>query len=222
MENNEKVSVSEKVASKITAGKTILVAVLVAAVVVIAGFAICSTVVSKGNKKGLTALDSISYTLTKDSAGLSENDLEARRQNALTSLAAYTKKSGVVGVRANMLAGEITYSQKNYESASSYWEKAANKAKNTYTAPLCWYNAAVAYEDMNNLDKAESCYEKAANAKDFVQVTHAKFSLGRVREAKGDKEGAVKAYKDLTDSSSNDSFANLAKSRLIALESEAN
>ena len=70
MENKEKVSVSEKVASKITAGKTILVAVLVVAVVVIAGFAICSTVVSKGNKKGLTALDSISYTLTKDSAEL--------------------------------------------------------------------------------------------------------------------------------------------------------
>ena len=43
-----------------------------------------------------------------------------------------------------------------------------------------------------------------------------------LNQAKGDKEGAVKAYKDLTDSSSNDSFANLAKSRLIALESEAN
>lgn len=222
MEKNENSSVSEKVAGKIASAKTILISVLVAAVVVITVFVLCSVINTKVSKKGLTAIDSISYNLTKDSVSLSAEDLDARRAKAMTDLTPYTKKGGVVGVRANMLAGEISYSQKNYESCVSYWETAAKKDKNVYTAPLCYYNAAVAYEELGNLDKAESCYEKAIGYKEFVQIAHAKFSLGRVKEAKGDVEGAIKAYKDLTDTVSNDSFVNLAKSRLLLLDNSSN
>ena len=60
----------------------------------------------------------------------------------------------------------------------------------------------------------------AADDNNFVVKTHAKFSYGRVLEAKGDFAGAAAAYTELNDSFSDDSWANLAKSRLIALKKD--
>lgn len=217
-ENKEKVSVSEKVAGVVDARKTVLVSILVALIIAVVAFVVCSTVIESSNKKGLTVLDSISYNLTKDSASLSADELNARRATALEALSSYTNKGGVVGARANMLAGEVTYSQKKYDEAAKYWTMAASKSKKAYTAPLCSYNAGAAYEELNDLDNAEKSYAKAVENKDFLQRAHAMLSLGRVKEAKGDVDGAVKAYSDLVAAYPNDTFANLANTRLISLE----
>ena len=46
------------------------------------------------------------------------------------------------------------------------------------------------------------------------------FSYARIIESKGDYEQAAKAYNEINDNFSSDSWANLAKSRLIALKNE--
>lgn len=214
----EKATAGEKLSGFFVAYRKILLVVLIVLAVFILGYGISYSVVSNVNKKGLEDIDSIAYNLTKDSAGLSEEALEARRVKALADLAEYNKKSGVVGVRANMLSAEVKYSQKNYADAASLWTTAAEKGKKSYTAPLCYFNAGSAFEDASNLDDAEKSYEKVVSYKDFDQITHAKFSLGRVKEAKGDKKGAVEVYSELFGSEPNDSWAKLAESRLISLE----
>lgn len=214
----DKATVGEKFAQFFTTYRKILIAALCTLAAFVVVYGVASTVITKSSSKGIEDIDSIAYLMTKDSASLSEAELETRRTNALSSLVKYNEKGGVVGVRANMLSAEIKYSQKNYEEAAAFWTKAAAKGKKAYTAPLCQYNAGVAYEDAAKLDEAEKAYAAVVAYKEFDQITRAKFSLGRVKEAKGDKAGAVEVYSELYGSVPGDSWAKLAESRLIALE----
>ena len=97
---------------------------------------------------------------------------------------------------------------------------AAEKGKKTYLAPLCYFNLAACYEETGNIDDAATYYKLAADDKDFVVRTHALFSYGRVLESKGNYAEAAAAYTELNDNFSDDSWANLAKSRLIALKKD--
>lgn len=214
----EKSSVSEKFAGFFVSYRKILVAILAVLVVFVLGYGITCSVTSSSSKKGIEDIDSIVYNLTKDSASLDENALAERRETALKSLVEYNKASGVVGVRANMLSAEIKYSASLNEEAASFWMAAAEKGKKAYTAPLCYLNAGVAFENASKLDDAEKCYQKAVEYKDFDQISHAKFSLGRIKETKGDVAGAIEVYSDLYGSVPEDSWAKLAESRLISLE----
>lgn len=219
MENNfSRAQAGEKLAGFFNTYRTVLVTVLAAFVVFVAVLGVANLVSFKTSEKDLSVIDSIEYVLTNNSSDLSDEELDARRTAALNGLAKFNGKGGITGVRANMLTAEIKNIQKDYEAAAGFWEKAASKKKNAYTAPLCLFNAATAYEELNNLDKAEELYSKAASFKDFDQAAHAKFSLGRVRESKGDKKGAVEVYTDLTEKTPDVAWAKLAKSRLIAIE----
>ncbi|MBQ7158611.1 MAG: hypothetical protein IJS09_04185 [Treponema sp.] len=195
-----------------------------ALVVVIAVVAVLAVVVisGKSTEKGLAQVDSIYYTLTKDGAALEGDALTARQDAALEQLAALEGKGGVVGVRANMLVADLQFQKKNFEAAKAAYLKAANAKKNAYTAPLAYYNAAACSENLGDLDSALANYTLAADAKDFVLVDHALFSVGRVNEAKGDFKAAKEAYDKLNDKHPDGSWAELAKGRLIALKAAGN
>lgn len=208
----------EKLAGFFESYRKVLVGLLVVFVAFVVVLGVSNLAAAKSAEKDLAVIDSIEYVMTNGSAELSASELEARRVNALKDLAKFNNKGGISGIRANMLSAEIKNIQKDYAAAADFWEKAAGKNKKAYTAPLCYFNAASAYEELDNLDKAEELYKKAVDCKDFDQIAHAKFSLGRVREAKGNKAGAVEVYSDLTEKTPNDAWAQLAKSRLIALE----
>lgn len=216
----EKAAAGEKLAGFFTSYRKVLLAGLAVLACFVVVFGVLSSVISKANARGLEDIDSIAYIMTKDSASLSEADLEKRRENALAALVKYNTKGGVVGVRANMLSAEVKFSQKKFDEAAKFWTTAAAKGKGSYTAPLAYFNAGTAYENASDLENAEKSYEKAVSYKDFDQIAHAKFSLGRVKEAKGDKAGAVEVYSELFGSVPQDSWAQLAQSRLLTLELE--
>jgi hypothetical protein len=100
----------------------------IAAVAVIA-FAFIN---EKNVNKGLEKIDLISYELTNKSSDLDDAGIAARQDSALSALAEYTGKSGVVGVRANMLAAEVHFQKKDYTSAGAAWLSAAEKGKKSY------------------------------------------------------------------------------------------
>lgn len=75
-----------------------------------------------------------------------------------------------------------------------------------------------AYEDLNQFDDAAASYKKAWESKDFVMRAHAGFSYGRVLEGQEKYEDAKAAYEALNDQLPDDSFAKLAKTRLIQLK----
>ncbi|MCQ2592149.1 MAG: tetratricopeptide repeat protein [Treponema sp.] len=187
---------------------------LVAAVIVV----ICVSVVgTKTKEKNLAAIDALTYELVNNSVSLEDSELDARRNEIIEKLLPYTKKGGVSGVRANMLAAELSYQKKDYASAVDYWTTVAAKDKKAYTAPLANYNKGVCLEQLNKNEEAADAYKLASQSEDFIFKTHAMFSYGRVLESLGKYDDAVKTYTELNDTDPDDNWAKLAKTRIIDL-----
>ena len=210
-------SKAEKFVSK--NAKILIVCVVVIACAV-AGYILGNSISSKSSAKALAEIDNISYELTKDSAALETTELDARRATAFEKLVPYAQKGGVVGVRANMLCADLAYQQEKYEDSAKYWEAVATKSKKSYTAPIANYNLGVCYEQLGKLDDAIAAYKKAADAADFTLRAHASYSYGRALEAKGDYKAAVEAYASLNDRTPEDTWAKLAKTRILTLQVE--
>lgn len=211
---------SSKLNSFLEKKKKGLLGLLIALIVCLAAYIVISAVNNNTKEKNLAEIEEISYTLTHDSASLDESELNARRIDAIDNLAVYAKKGGIVGARANYLCAELTYQQKKYEDAATYYEATAKKAGKTYLAPVAYYNLGVCYEQLNKLEDAAANYKLAADSKSFALVPHAKFSYARVIEASGNKAEAITAYTELYDAYPNDNWGKLAKTRLIALKAQ--
>ncbi len=219
---NKEETTAEKLDSFLTRNRApLLTCALVAIVSVVVVLAVV-VIGGKSTEKGLTQVDSIYYTLTKDGASLEGDALTARQDAALEQLAGLTGKGGIVGVRANMLVADLYYQKKQYAEAKDAYLKAASAKKNAYTAPLAYFNAATCFENLGDLDGALANYKLASEAKGFLLVDHALFSLGRLNEAKQDFKAAQDAYSKLTDTHPDSEWADLAKSRLIALKAAGN
>lgn len=217
----EKKNTSREVESFITKNRVALLSLVI--VLALAALCVCVvvTVRDSARKKALSALDSIEYAYTKDGvASLSEDELLTRQNTALEALAPYLGKKNIVGVYANKLAADISFSKKEYAASLDYWLAVAEKGKKTYNAALGYYNAGVCCEELGNLTDAATYYETSSQEKDFVLITHALFNVARVKEQNADFEGAAQWYQKLVDEYPSDSWANVAQSRLVALHIE--
>ncbi len=191
---------------------------LIVVLLVLTGVAVAgSSLNKKGVEKGLAEIDTIEYSFKKGADELSAEDFSARQDKTLADLELLASKGGIVGVRANMLKAEILFEKNDFENSRSAWLKAAETKKSAYTASICFYNAAVCSENLNDLNSAFDYYTKAVSNEEFYLIDHAYFSLGRVNEAKGDVEAALDSYQKICDIHPASSWANLAKTRIIAL-----
>ena len=185
-------------------------------IIYIIGYAIGKS----AKEKDLAKIDEITFTLVDNSIGLDDAELTARRTAGIESLQSLVSKSGIVGARANMLCAEISYQLGKFDDAASYWEATAAKGKKSYIEPIAYYNLGACYENLGKLEEAVANYKLAAENKDFILNTHAQFSYGRVLEASGKYVEAVNVYKALNDQDPEDSWAKLAKTRIITLQAE--
>lgn len=208
---------TEKLNGFLEKNKKVLFALLAVVVVAVIAFAVVVSVSSKNAEKTIAAVDEISYVLTKNSSGLEESELSARRDAALEAVKPYLGKSGIGGVRANMFAAELSFSKEDFASALTYWNAAVSKGKKAYTSPLCFYNMGVCAEELGNFAEAAGYYKEAADTDGFILKSHAMFSLGRVYETLNDKDSALEAYNALVNESPDDTWAKLAKTRVLAL-----
>ncbi len=220
MADYEEMTAGKKLAGFIEKNKKAFIAILIVLVCCLIGYIVFASVAKSNKAKNLQALDEISYELTNKSSDLEDDEIEARIATALEKAAPLTKKGGIVGTRANMFCAELAFRQEKFEDAANYWKDAAAKAKNSYLAPIAYFNLATCYENLGNNDAAIENYKIAADNKDFVMRAHAMFSYGRMLESKGDYAAANTAYTELNDKFAGDSWANLAKSRQISLKNE--
>lgn len=221
-ENKEKTTVSSKLNGFLEKNRVWLFTVLGVLIVAVVVSIIAVSVSAKSADKILTAVDEITYNFTKDSSGLSDAEMEAKRATALSAVEPYLTKGGVGGVRANMLAADLYFQGKNYSSALECYKAAVSKGKKSYTAPLSYFNMAVCQEELGNYAEAVENYKAAADFEGFVLRSHALFSTGRVYEAMNDSAKAAEAYNSLIESSPNDSWAQLAKTRVMDMKIKGN
>ena len=220
MAEKEIETVSSKLNVFLEKNRKIVLSCFIVVLVAIVVFVVAEIAGSVAKDKNLAAVDALTYELTNGSAALEEDELNARIEDALTKIVPYTKKGGVAGVRANLLAAELAYEKEDYNSAVAYWDAAASKGKKSYTAPLANFNKGVCYEELNDLDNAAAAYKLAADAEDFILKSHAKFSYGRVLESQGNYSAAVEVYQSLVADYESDSWADLAKTRILSLQIE--
>ena len=199
----------------------VILGVIIASCVV---FSVVYSVNKSGLEKKFNELDAISYELTQL---MSDTDMEAEEKTAkeadvlaeITAFAGKNKKSAA-GARAFMLAADVEFKNGNYENAKNYWLSGADANKKAYTAALCWYNAAICCDELNDYDAALANIDLAVSRDDFKLKPRALFNAGRIAEEKEDYELAAEYYNKANDSFAGDSWANLAKTRLISLEAE--
>jgi tetratricopeptide (TPR) repeat protein len=208
--------ISETVGDFLSKYRLLFLLIIGALIVAALAIGAANYFITQSNAKGIAAIDEISYTLGKASG----EDVEAAVTAALVQLGDYTSGKGVVGTRANLLKADLLFRAKNYEEARSAWVRAAETQKKVYTAPISWYNAAVCSEELGDTASAISQYETAIAFDDFALKTHAIFNLARIKDESGDYTGASVQYQTLVDTYPDDSWANLAMSRLIALRAE--
>lgn len=234
-ENVQKESFADKLNASLAKSSKALLAAVIIVVVAFVAVLVVSNVKSNLAKKGLEQIDSITYALTRESGNsgdiensdISEDEKDAKKaedkaasqETALEQLAPLASKSGIVGVRANMLIADIKFDQQNYSEARDAYVKAAELEK-AYTRSLNDFNAGVCSEELDDNESAIKYYKAASDDKDFVLIDHALFSLGRVYEANSSFEDAKTAYEKLNDLHPTTSWGQMAKSRLIALKAE--
>ena len=217
-EKNEKTTASAKLESFLAKNRKSVLITFIVVLVLIIGFITFEIIKSTGSNKNLAKVEALYYELIADSSDLDDAAVAKRSTECLEKLAAYTKKSGIVGVRANMLAAELSYLEADYEDAINYYDTAIAKGKKSYTAPICFYNKGSCFEELNKPSDAAEAYRAAAEFEEFGMAPHAYFSLGRVLESLGDYEGAYEAYKSINEKFTDDDWGNLAETRIIDLK----
>ena len=99
----EKLTVGKKVNNFLDKNRSKLLVVLILCICFVVGFVIGSLLSSNSKEKKLAEIEQITYELTNESADLEESEINKRIDDALAKLSAFTKKGGIVGVRANLL-----------------------------------------------------------------------------------------------------------------------
>ena len=154
----------------------------------------------------------------------SEEVEAALRQGEITALLEElglfaARNSGFAAARAHGIRAAIFEGQERWPQAEGAWIAAANASPASYFAPISLFNAAVAAEEHGDLESAMALYTRAMAHEDaFFIAIRAQFSIGRLHEARNDRQAAIAAYQSLLSRWPHDPlFANLAQSRIILL-----
>ena len=217
IETEEKTTVSA-MDNFLSSNSKILLAIVITVVLAVVLAILGISINDSATLKQISAIDKISYALTQKSAALSDDELDARRTEALSALEPYLSKKGIIGVRSNWLVADIYYQRGAFEDAKKAYLALALASPKSYTAPIGYYCAAECCENLGDNENALAYYEKAESYDDFMMKTHTIFNIGRVKETAKDYEGAKAAYSKLTENYPNDEWTKIAKSRLLDFE----
>lgn len=219
MPKNENAKPVDSIGNFIFRNRTVLITVVCLILAGLVGFMIFEKVSASVVSKALGQIDKAEFALEKDSLELSDAELMTRYDDTLKSVEPYESKGGIVGARALLLKAEIYFRKHDFEKAAGFYTDAAKKVKRTYLEPVCYFNAAAAYEELNDTAKALEYYEFAANHKEFPDPTRALFEIGRIKESSMDYTGAKEAYEKITaQGNAQNPWENLAKSRILSMQ----
>ncbi len=219
---NEKVSFQHKVLLLLHKNGIIILAglgVIAAALIILA-------VVSNANSKRLEAdtqkieriqNDYSSYFSATDTA--KKADLKKKITSELDKLISKGVKTYPLE-RALFIQGNLYYNEKKWKESAESFTRLSTLFPKSYLSAVALLDAAAAYEENNNFDKAIESYQRVVDSyKDMSpDIPHALFSIGRLYEAKKDNKTALKTYNSLIDRFPASNWTNLARSRIIYLE----
>lgn len=217
----EKKSVSDVLDGFFAKTQKFWIAFLVLLIVVTVAIGVFTTVSNKSKQEGANFLDSAVFNLFKAKSSLEGDELAAAEDKFLSDVKSFADSNGKNDntVRAYMMIAETYYQKGDWQNSLDAWLKASENGK-SYLAGISYYNAAVCYEQLADVINAEKYYELALANESFELKPHAMFNLARVLESQGKTEQAIAEYKDIINVYSDSTWANLANSRLILIDTQ--
>ncbi len=223
-DSKEKLSFSQNVSLFLTKIRFVLIGLFIVIIVGIVGILVY-TLIDIGSRqasaKQLEAVVSLSeeYNATEDEAV--KTDLLAKMDVATDSLVKKYPRH-VSSQRALSVKAKIAEEKKDYPLAAETYSKIYSLSKKTYMAPFALAQAAVMYENAADTAKAIESLNILVNEYkgEFPGISYAYFNLGRLQESGKDYAKALETFAKMQELYPGDSWTNLAKSRIIFIESQ--
>ncbi len=159
------------------------------------------------------------YLSTTDTAKKAE--LKKKITGQLTSIIEKGVKTYPLE-RALFIQGNLYYKDKEWVKSAESFVKLSNLFPKSYLSAVALIDSAAAYEENNSIDKAMESYQRVVDRYSDMSpdIPSALFSIGRLYEAKKDTKSALKTYNSLIDRFPASNWTNLARSRIIYLETK--
>ncbi|MDR3301237.1 MAG: soluble NSF attachment family protein [Spirochaetaceae bacterium] len=127
--------------------------------------------------------------------------------------------SGYPSAKAWTMIGSLYFEKAAWKEAEEAFLQGAKQGAKTYLASGSYYNAAVAAEENEDIERALGLYTQALSYQDFPEAAHTQFAIGRLYELQEKPDLAKKAYQTLVDTYTDyTDWTQLATDRLIALD----
>jgi len=218
------VTMAEKLIEFIQKNRRLLFVGFIAIAVILIGSIVGLAVQERFRANAFMRIDEFEQRYQALRPYIGSEEIEAAlRQGEITALleelAVFAaRSSGFAAARAHNMRAEIFERQERWQQAEGAWAAAAHATPASYFAPISLFNAAVAAEERGDLESALSLYARAL-AHDYPPVAiRAQFAIGRIHDARNDREAALAAYQNLLSRWPHDPlFSNLAQSRIILL-----
>jgi tetratricopeptide (TPR) repeat protein len=211
----------DKLAAVVQKNQKTIWALLIALVVVAVGCTAFFVIRGVMNKNQTKALEDLITRYEEHKAEAAPNIQSANIDTLVTELNDFAAQApaGYIGAKAWSVLGTIYSDQKKWPDAETAFRESARKGPKVFLAPVSLYNAGIAAEEQEKPADAISRYEECLGYDDFPQAGRAQFAIGRLNETLNEKDKALEAYRKVADTHSADAaWANLAQSRIIALE----
>lgn len=204
-------------------GKLILIIGIVVLVVVIAvaAFAIVS---NNNNKKLYNSYDNLISEYDEYIALDGDNEeYESKKAQLINNAIALsnTNKKKYPSAKANMLLGDISYDDKDYDVAIAYYNNVITNQKDTYLVQIALMNLASCYEEQNKLSYALATYTRVYDeyGKSGIYASRALFNEARINEKLGNIELAIDIYQTVADEYKDyqSEYSKLAETRVSQL-----
>ncbi len=219
-QQHTELSFKEKVIVVLNDHWKIVVSIIGVAVIVMAGILILDYI--SGNKA--VASSELAEGIQEAYADWMAEAAEDRDDTALMELideATSDYSRFFAAQRAAFTMGLIALENEEWEEAYTVFEDIAERWSDSYLASVSLFNAGSAREEAGDIDAAIVDWQKIADNYATVSADppEALFNIGRVEESRGDVAAALEAYTALDGSYPDSRWTDIAKSRILVLES---
>ncbi|MCK5200597.1 MAG: tetratricopeptide repeat protein [Spirochaetales bacterium] len=222
-DKSEKITLKGKLSLLIQKYSYILLGSIIAIVFLVIGLLIYNSLQMKNLEKDTQQIESIQDDFENLGSFTDDEKLDSARkeiEEKLNILIDDGKKNYVLQ-RALFIRATMFFQDEDWDKSIEDFKLLAELFSSSYLAPISLINAAIAFENSGKIDKAIEEYNTVVNNYSSVspEIPNVYFSIGRLFEHKSDKTAALEAYNNLLDNFPDSNWTNLARSRIIYLES---
>jgi predicted negative regulator of RcsB-dependent stress response len=144
----------------------------------------------------------------------------AQEKTARESLAKVVDEYGstAAGIQARLALGDLLVEKAKYADAEKVFQTlSAESGLPPAMGPLAWHGLGLSLEGQQKYTEAAGAYEKAMKEAGPTLRNSYRLDLARVQEAAGQKDAAIKTYREAVANPPDPSSLDLVKSRLVVL-----